>query len=129
MDDDMLLMTGKGVRGRICHVNNRYTKANNKYMKYCYCLDVSNLYGYPKSQKLLVDGFKWVKNTSKFNEDFTKDCHREINKEYILKDDVESVYRRHEIHSDLPLLTERMKIGKLKNLKLTSIIKKSILSP
>ena len=60
----MLLMIGKGVRGRICHANNRYTKANNKYMKYYYCLDVNNLYGYPKSQKLLVDGFKWVKNAS-----------------------------------------------------------------
>ena len=85
-------------------------------MKYYYGLDVNNLYGYPKSQKLLVDGFKLVKNTSKFNEDFTKDCHRESNKEYVLKVDVESVYRLHEIHNDLPFLTERMKIGKLKNL-------------
>ena len=30
---DMLLMVEKGVRGGLCHSINRYTKANNKYMK------------------------------------------------------------------------------------------------
>ena len=29
----MLLMVGKGVRGRICHAIHRYANANNKYMK------------------------------------------------------------------------------------------------
>ena len=30
---DMLLMVGKGIRGRICHAIHRYAKANNKCMK------------------------------------------------------------------------------------------------
>ena len=30
---DMLLMVEKGIRGGICHAINRYTKANNEYMK------------------------------------------------------------------------------------------------
>ena len=30
-------------------------------------LDVNNLYGWPMSQKLPVNGFKMEKNTSKFN--------------------------------------------------------------
>ena len=30
---DMLLMVEKGIRGGICHAINRYTKANNVYMK------------------------------------------------------------------------------------------------
>ena len=30
---DMLLMVGKGIRGRTCHAIHRYAKANNKCMK------------------------------------------------------------------------------------------------
>ena len=29
----MLLMVGKGIRGRLCHSINRYAKANDKYIK------------------------------------------------------------------------------------------------
>ena len=29
----MLLMIGKGIRGRICHAIHRHAKANNNYMK------------------------------------------------------------------------------------------------
>ena len=32
-DIDMLSMTGKGIRGGICHSIYRYAKANYKYMK------------------------------------------------------------------------------------------------
>ena len=66
----------------MCHAIHRYVKANNKYMKnydkntkssYIMYLDANNLYGWEMSQKLPVDGFKWVKNLSKFNECFIKD--------------------------------------------------------
>ena len=33
IDNDMLLMVEKDVRGGICHSINRYEKANNKYLK------------------------------------------------------------------------------------------------
>ena len=32
-DFGMLLMIGKGIRGRICHAIHRHAKANNNYMK------------------------------------------------------------------------------------------------
>ena len=36
------------------------------YLKYC---DVNNLYIWTKSQKLLVNSFKWGEKTLQFNED------------------------------------------------------------
>ena len=60
-DIDMLSMTGKGIRGGICHSIYRYAKANDKYMKdygknielsYLQYWDVNNLYGWAMSQKL-----------------------------------------------------------------------------
>ena len=77
----MLLMVENGIRGGICQATHRYAKANNKYMKnydksikssYLAFLDANNLYGWAMSQKLPVNVFEWVKNLSKFNEDFIK---------------------------------------------------------
>ena len=50
----MLLMVGKGTRGRICRAIHRYAKVNNNYMKhydkkkessYIQYLDAKNLHG------------------------------------------------------------------------------------
>ena len=35
-------------------------------------LDENNLYGWALSPKLSVNGFKWVNDLSRFNEDFIK---------------------------------------------------------
>ena len=68
-DIDMLLMIEKGSRGGICQSIHRCSKANNKYMKnydkniissYLMYLDANNLYGWAMSQKLPVNGFKWI---------------------------------------------------------------------
>ena len=73
----------KGIRG-ICHSiywYTWYTKADNKYMKvydknrelpYIQYRDVNNWYGWAMSQKLPVNNFEWIKDTSQFNEDFIK---------------------------------------------------------
>ena len=75
-DYDMLLMVEEGIRGGICHSIHRHAKANNKYMEnydeckessYIQYLDANNLYGWAMSQKLPVNNFKWVKDTSKLN--------------------------------------------------------------
>ena len=74
----MLLMVEKGIKGGIWHAIHRYAKANNNhmknydenkessYLKYC---DMNNLYGWAMSQKLPLNGFKWVEETPQFNED------------------------------------------------------------
>ena len=79
----MLLMVDKGIRGGIFQAIDRHAKVNNKYMKnydkditssYLAYLDANNLYRWEMSQKLPVNGFKWVEKSrlSRFNERFIK---------------------------------------------------------
>ena len=76
-------MVEEEVRGGMCKAIYKYAKANNKYIKnynknikssYIEYLDAINLYGWAMSQKLPVDGFKWVEENDLllFNESFVK---------------------------------------------------------
>ena len=86
-------------------------------MKY---LDANNLYGWVMSKKLPVNGFKWIDNNEMvehvINEDFIKNYKENDNKGYILEVDVKHPKRLHKLHSDLPFLSERMKIDKCNKL-------------
>ena len=75
----MLWIVEEGIEGGICQATCRYAKANKKYMKnydkntessYLECLDANNLYGYAMSEKLPVDGLKWMEKDDllKFDE-------------------------------------------------------------
>ena len=66
------------------------------------------------SQKLPVNNFKWVKNKSKIDEKFMKNYDEDSDKEYIIEVDFKYPRRLHDLHSDLPVLPERMKIDKCK---------------
>ena len=68
------------------------------------------------SQKLPVNGFKWVEDTSRINEEFIKNYNENNNKGYILEVDVKYLKTLHYLHSDLPFLPKRMKIDKCKKL-------------
>ena len=126
-DYDMLLMVEKGIRGGICHSIHRYAKVNNKYMQnynnneessYIQYLDANNLYGWAMSKTLPVNGFKWLdtNNINEINEDFIKNYDENNDKGYILEVDVKYPKRLHELHSDLPFLSERMEVNKCKKL-------------
>ena len=124
-DIDMLLMVEKRIRGGIYHTIHQYAKANNKYMKdydknkessYLKYWDVNNLYGWAMSQKLPVNNFEWIKDTSQFNEDFIKNYNEESDKRYFLKVDVQYTEKLHELHNDLPFLPEKMKTEKVERL-------------
>ena len=75
------------------------------------------------SQKLPVNNFKWIEDTSQFNEDFIKNYNEESDVGYFLEVDVQYPEKLDELHNDLPFLPERMKIEKVENLLLIYIIK------
>ena len=116
-------MVEEGIRGGICHSIQRYAKANNKYMKsynnneesfYIQYLDANNLYVWAMSKKLPTNGFKWIDTSETsnkmvehiINEDFIKNYNENDTKVYILEIDVKYPKRLHELHSDLPFLSE-----------------------
>ena len=78
------------------------------------------------SQKLLIDSFKWVTDLSKFNESFIKNYDENNDKEYILEVDAEYPKKIFNVHSDLPFLPERKKIGKFNKLACTVQDKKKL---
>ena len=93
----MLLMVENDIRGGICTAIHQYAKANNKYMKdydknkessYLKYQDGNNLYGWAMLQKLLVNSFEWIEDTSEFNEDFIKSYNEESSEGYFLEVDV-----------------------------------------
>ena len=121
----MLLMVENGIRGGICQTTHRYAKANNKYMNnydkniessYIEYLDANNLYRWAISQKLPVDGFKWVEKLSKFNERFIKNYNENSDKGYILEADVEYPKKLLKSHRGLFFLPKRRKIRGLEKL-------------
>ena len=129
----MLLMVEEGIRSVICHSIQRYDKANNKYMKnydenekssYIQYLDAKNLYGWAMSQKLPVNAFKWLEDTSEINEEFIKNYDENNDKGYILEVYVKYPRKLHDIHSDLPFLPKRMNIDKCKKLVCSLLNKK-----
>ena len=121
----MLLMVERGIRGGICHAIHRYAKANNKYMKdydknkespYLKYWNANSLYGWAMSQKLPVNKFEWLKDTSQFNEDFIKNYNEESDEGYLLEVDFQCPEKIHELYNDLPFLPEKMKIEKVEKL-------------
>ena len=68
------------------------------------------------SQKLPVNNFKWMEDTSKINEKFIKNYHENSGKGYILEVDVKYPKELHDSRSDLPFLPKKMKIDKCKKL-------------
>ena len=68
------------------------------------------------SQKLSVNNFEWIKDTSQFNEDFIKNFNEESDEGYFLEADLQYLKKLHELHNDLSFLPERMKIEEVEKL-------------
>ena len=124
-DYDMLLMIEEGIRGGICHAVNRYAHANNHYMKdyyktkesfYIQYLDANNLYSAAMSKKLPIKGFKWLDDIERIDKEFIKDYYEISDKGYFIEADVDYPQELHDLHSNMPLLPEKMVINKTRKL-------------
>ena len=82
-DTCMYIFFEKGTRGGVSYICNRYSKANNKYLKfydpkYIIYLDANNLHGYPMSQFLQTTGFNWIdpkeSELNKYTSNSSKGC-------------------------------------------------------
>ena len=94
----------------IYHDHIIYDISNNKYMiyhdedkeiSYILYLDANNLYGWTMSQKLSVNGFKWVNNVSEIDEDFIKNYDVADDIDSFLEVDIEYPKNLHDLHGDL----------------------------
>ena len=56
------------------------------YLKYC---EVNHLHGFPLSQKLSVNDFKWIEDIPGFNESFIKSYSEESDEVYFLEVDIQ----------------------------------------
>ena len=60
-----------------------------------------------------VNGFRWVKNTSDFDEDSIGNFHEDSDEGYFFEVDVQYLEKLHKINNDLPFLSERIKNEKV----------------
>ena len=79
-------------------------------------LDANNLYGWAMSQKLPVNGFKWVKNLSQFNKSFIRNYNENSDIGYFLEVDIDYPEKLFNLHKDLPFLPERKNVNKVEKL-------------
>ena len=123
-DIDMLLMFEKGTRGGISQAILKYAKANNKYMKvynknvmssYLQYIDANNLYGWTMCKKLPVRRFEWD-DTNKYTEEMIKNYDEDGEYGAILEVDIDYPKELHELHTDLPFVSDRKIINKTSKL-------------
>ena len=119
-DIDMFQFIGKGMRGGVSYIANRYGNANNKYMKeydekapskYIMYLDANNLYGWAMSQYLSTGNFKWMTDKEISKVDLGK-YKADGKKGLILEIDLEYPQELHDIHNDYPVAPEKVKVSK-----------------
>ena len=114
-DLDIYIFFEKGTRGGISYISDRYSKANNKYLKSCdpkqeskhiIYLDVNNLYGYAMSKFLPTSKSKWIDpeefTLNKYTSNWSKGC--------VLKVDLEYPKELQELHNDYPLVPDKIEI-------------------
>ena len=80
----------------------------SKESSYIQYLDANNLYGAAMSEKIPINGFKWVNDISRINKKFIKSYYKNSDKGYILEVEVDYPSKLYKLHSDMPFLPEKM---------------------
>ena len=117
LDPDMYIFFEKGTRGRVSHISNRYSNANNKYLKsfdqkqeskHIKYFDVNHLHGYAMSKFLPASGLQWIDpkefDLNKYTSNSSKGC--------VLEVDLEHPKELQELHNDYPLAPDKTEIKK-----------------
>ena len=97
------------------YISNRYSKANNKYLKsydpkqeskYIIYLDAYNLYGYAMSKFVPRSSFKWIYpkkfHFNKYSSNSSKGCVLQVDLEYLKE------FRK--LHNNYPLAPDKIEI-------------------
>ena len=71
-------------------------------------LEACNLYGWAMSQNFPMNGFKWEKNTSTYDEKFITNYDEDSNREYTLQVDLEYPKNLHDLNCDLSFIPQRI---------------------
>ena len=77
-------------------------------------------------QRLPVNKFEWIEDTSQFKADFLKNYKNESEEEYFFEVDIQYPEKSHKLHNDLPYLTDKLNIEKSKSLLLIYMIKLNV---
>ena len=86
-DSDMYIFFEKGTRGGVSYISNRYSKANNKYLKfynpkqewkYIIYLDTNNLYGYMQYLNFFQQAASKEFELSNYTSNSSKGCVLEV---------------------------------------------------
>ena len=94
----------RNTSGGVSYISNRYSKANNNYLKYydpkheskhIIYLDANNLYGYAMPKFLPTSDFKWL-DSREFELKYTSNSSRG----YVLEVDLEYPKELQELHDD-----------------------------
>ena len=135
---DMYISFDKGKRGRISYISNRYSKANNNYLKsydpkqeskHIVYLDANNLYGYAISKFLPTSGLKWIdpkdSDLNKYRSNSSKGYVLEVYLEYPkelreLPNDYPSAANKIEIKKEM-LSEYQLKIADLYNIPIGNV--------
>ena len=78
-------------------------------------------------QRLPVNNFEFIKDTSQFNEDFIKKYNEESDEGYFLEVDVQSLEKLHEFHNDYNFYHKELRMKKPKTFQLIYVIKLNML--
>ena len=119
IDMYMYLFIEKGMRGGVSYIAKRFSKVNNKYIKYMdysrpskytTYLDANNLYGWTMSQYLPYSGFKWL-NWKEIEKIDVNSISEHGSDEYILEVDLKYPDELHDLHNYYLLPPENFEVS------------------